>query len=174
MCFNGIIILDSPPYGWVENNGWNMPHHHSWPIRELYLQTKAYFCLFYQQDRPVKPLTVRITILYPAFFYHISYGRGWECVGRYLIRLVSHPMGMGWVGVSLHWSITCKGGGKEPPGVGWVDVSLGLSITPWGGVCRCPIRLVKHPQCGGPLERHAAERLPGLFSARQVMSKWHG
>ena len=92
-------------------------------------------------NKPVSPLTARVTISYSAFFLSCMVQRVW----------------VEWVGVSLGWSITSKGWEKNPLVVGWIGVSLGLSITRRGTgkdsskVDRRLNWLVSHPRGGGDL-----------------------
>ena len=78
--------------------------------------------IVYPKDRPVSPLTARVTILEPAFFliYGVEGGFGVErCLTRWL-----HHLWVGW-GVSLHWQNTQKGLTCPPPGGRCICVSLG-------------------------------------------------
>ena len=92
--------------------------------------------IVYPKDRPVI-LLLPVTISYPAVFSTMF---GIDCGG------------VGWVGVSLGWSIT--------PGV--------EEASPRSGVARCVTRLVNQPHRGWvPSDRHATGRLSsylGFFS----------
>ena len=85
------------------------------------------------ERRSVSLPNVTVTTSYAAFFL-IIYGIGSGFV-RCLSRLVHHSQGCMCVGVSLEVN-HLQGVGVGSPGVGWIGVSLGWSITPGGGVGR--------------------------------------
>ena len=91
----------------------------------------------YPKERPVSPLTARVTISYPAFFPRRMGG-----VGGCLTTLSHHhPLVgvLGLMGVSLGWSIT-------PWGEDWFPMEGGNVVCPPGvGMGRCLTRLGNQP-----------------------------